>query len=236
MNTLRVMSYNVLHFKNVVTDAIDYDAFADFIRQSGADIVGLNEVFDRGAGFPAQTDELAKRLGWYGYFSYAFMDDDVNPFGNAVVSRFPIEQAQTIPIPYPDERPGTEYYEPRAVLRARIAGYTVLVTHFGLNPDEQLNAQQTVLPLLENERCILMGDFNVTPDDAVLQPIRARMRDADALLPPDAMSFPSDAPRKKIDYIFTSADCTVQRAEILPIVLSDHRPYFVRLEQAADRQ
>ena len=229
MSTLRVMSYNVLHFENVLTGEIDYDAFADRIRQSGADVVGLNEVYGSGEDFPSQTDELAKRLGWYGYFSKAFMDDDVNPFGNAVVSRFPIEDAQTIPIPYPDERPGTEYYEPRAVLRAHIAGHTVLVTHFGLNPDEQMHAQQTVLPLIENERCILMGDCNVTPDNAVLRPIRARMCDADAYLPTGAMSFPSDAPRKKIDYIFTSADCTVQRAEILPIVLSDHRPYLVTL-------
>ena len=229
MNTLRVMSYNVLHFENITTGAIDYDAFVGLIRESGADIVGLNEVFDRGADFPSQTEELASRLGWNGWFSKAFMDDEVNPFGNAVVSRFPIEHAETIPIPYPDERPGTEYYEPRAVLRAHIAGYTVLVTHFGLNPDEQLAAQQTVLPLIENTRCILMGDFNVTPDDAVLRPIRARMRDADAYLAPGTMSFPSDAPRKKIDYIFTSADCVVQRAEIPPIVLSDHRPYLVTL-------
>lgn len=229
MSTLRVMSYNVLHFENVLTGEIDYDAFADLIRRSGADVVGLNEVYGLGADYVSQTEELAKRLGWNGWFSKAFMDDEVNPFGNAVVSRFPIEQPQTVPVPYPDERPGTEYYEPRAVLRARIAGYTVLVTHFGLNPDEQQYAQQTVLPLIENERCILMGDFNVTPDNAVLRPIRARMCDADSFLPAGAMSFPSDVPRKKIDYIFTSADCTVQRAEILPVVLSDHRPYLVTL-------
>ena len=229
MNTLRCMSYNVLHFENVRTGKIDYDAFSEVIRQSGADIVGLNEVYDRCADFDAQTQELAKRLGWNFYFSKAFMDDGVSPFGNAVVSRFPIEQAETIPVPYPEVRSGTEYYEPRAVLRAQIAGHTVLVTHFGLNPDEQENALQTVLPLLEEKRCILMGDLNVTPDNAILRPIRARIADADVYLPAGTMSFPSDKPYKKIDYIFISADDTVLSAEILPVVVSDHRPYLVCL-------
>ena len=45
MSTLRVMSYNVLHFENVRTQRIDYDAFAAVIRESVADIVGLNEVY-----------------------------------------------------------------------------------------------------------------------------------------------------------------------------------------------
>lgn len=229
MSTLRVMTYNVLHFEDVRTGAIDYDAFASVIRESGADVVGLNEVYGGCAARGEQAQELAKRLGWHWYFSEAFLDDGVDPFGNAVVSRFPIERAETIPIPYPEVREGTEYYEPRAVLRARIAGHTILVTHFGLNPDEQENALQTVLPLLENERCVLMGDCNVPPDAQVLLPIRDRMRDVDAFLPAGTMSFPSDKPRIKIDYIFTSADYTVLSADVPAVVVSDHRPYVAEL-------
>ncbi len=229
MNALRVLSYNVLHFENVCTGKIDYDAFAAVIRESGADIVGLNEVYGGCAAYGEQAGELAKRLGWDFYFSEAFLDDGADPFGNAVVSRFPIERAETIPIPYPAVRNGTEYYEPRAVLRASIAGHTILITHFGLNPDEQMHAQQTVLPLLRGSRCILMGDFNVTPDNPALGPIRAKMRDVDAFLPADTGSFPSDEPRKKIDYIFTSPDYTVRKADIPAFVVSDHRPYFAEL-------
>ena len=145
------------------------------------------------------------------------------------MSRFPIERAETIPIPYPAVRSGTAYYEPRAVLRAKIAGHVVLVTHFGLNADEQENALGTVLPLLEESRCILTGDFNVPPDAPVLSPIRAKTQDVDAFLPAGTMSFPSDEPRIKIDYIFTSRDCTVQSADIPAVVVSDHRPYFAEL-------
>ena len=229
MSTLRVMSWNVLHFENVRTGAIDYDAFAAAVRDSGADVAGLNEAYGGCASSGEQAAQLAERLGWYWCFSEAFPDDGVDPFGNAIVSRFPIDRAETIPIPYPEERNGTEYYEPRAVLRAQIAGHTFLVTHFGLNPDEQENALQTVLPLLQARRCILTGDFNVTPDAAVLSPIRAKMRDVDAFLPAGTMSFPSDAPRKKIDYIFTSSDYTVTAAEIPAVVVSDHRPYIAAI-------
>ena len=229
MSTLRVMSYNVLHFENVRTGAIDYDAFAAVIRDSMADVVGLNEVYGGCAAYGEQAAEAAKRLGWYWYFSEAFLDDDVDPFGNAVVSRFPIERDEPVAIQHPAARNGTEYYEPRAVLRAQIAGHTFLVTHFGLNPDEQENALQTVLPLIGKERCILMGDFNVPPEAAVLSPIRKTMQDVDAFLPAGAMSFPSDKPRKKIDYIFTSADYAVRTADIPAVVVSDHRPYFAEL-------
>ena len=227
---LTCMSYNVLHFEKWRTGEIDYDAFAEVIRQSGADVVGLNEVYGASEWFGAQAEQLAARLGWHAFFAEGFLDEDVHPFGNAVVSRFPIEAAQNVRIPYPSVREGTDYYEPRCVLRTRIAGNTFLITHFGLNPDEQQNALSTVLPLLEDTRCILMGDFNVTPDNAVLLPIRQRMQDVDAFLPAGAMSFPADTPRKKIDYLFTSRDYTVRSAQILPVVVSDHRPYLAELE------
>ena len=227
---LTCMSYNVLHFEKWHTNTVDYDAFADVIRRSGADIVGLNEVYGASGLYGAQAEQLAAKLGWHAFFAEGFLDDGEHPFGNAVVSRFPIDEARNIRIPYPEVRNGTGYYEPRCVLRARIAGHTVLVTHFGLNPDEQQNALMTVLPLLETEKCILMGDFNVLPDNAVLPPIREKMQDVDTFLPRGTATFPADMPCKKIDYIFTSRDYTVHKAQVLPDVVSDHRAYLAELE------
>ena len=62
------------------------------------------------------------------------------------------------------------YYETRCVLRARIAvagGITVLVSHFGLAQSEKRNAVAKVLELLKEETgpVILMGDFNMEPND-----------------------------------------------------------------------
>ena len=105
---LTCMSYNVLHFEKWRTGTVDYDAFADVVRQSGADIVGLNEVYGASGLYGAQAEKLAAKLGWHAFFAEGFFDEDVHPFGNAVVSRLPIDEAQNIRIPYPAIRSGTD--------------------------------------------------------------------------------------------------------------------------------
>ena len=106
----------------------------------------------------------------------------------------------------------------------------MLVIHFGLNPDEQKNAVDTVLGHIEDERCILMGDFNVTPDNPVLDPIRERMRDTAELFATELKSFPSDNAKYKIDYAFVSRDIELVGADIPAVVVSDHRPYTVEIK------
>lgn len=236
---LRVMTYNVQHCENYHQTGIDFEATAASIRHCAPDIVGLNEIRDKGtyADYEHQTAILSDLTGMeYFYFAKAIDVGGENPYGNALLSRIPILHAETvlIPDPDPDSKIGTvykDYYETRCVLKAKLAnGLTVLVTHFGLNPDEQQNAVDTVLKLLENEACVLMGDFNVTPDDAVLSPIRARMKDAADLFATPLLSFPSDTPDRKIDYLFVSPDLTVTAADIPAIETSDHRPHTATIQ------
>ena len=74
-----------------------------------------------------------------------------------------------------------------------------------------------------------MGDFNITHEEEILMPIRERMRDtADAFSAP-LLSFPSDEPRIKIDYIFVSRDIEVISADIPAIIASDHRPHTAEI-------
>ena len=233
--TITVMSFNTQHCRNYVTGEIDFDLFAHTIRRCGADIVGLNEIRDQGDDpeFTAQARELAGRLGYQWYFAKALDIDGGGPYGNALLSRFPIVSAQTIPIPDPTERHYDDYYETRCLLKAIIAvagGLNVLVSHFGLNPDEQENAVGTVLEHLPPKRGVLMGDFNMTPDDPRLRPIRQRLFDTAARFPAERLSFPSDRPDCKIDYIFSTGDVRVARADIPAIVASDHRPHTAVLE------
>ena len=231
---IRVMSFNIQHCLNYRTRQIDFDLFAQVIRQSGADIVGLNEVNGTGTGadYLPQAEILAEKLGFHAYFAQAIAFDGVNPYGNALLSRYPIETAQTVLIPDPETRGYDGYYETRCLLKAVVRTpqpLTVCVTHFGLNPDEQTFAQKTVLAQIEDRHCVLMGDFNMTPDAELLQSIRARMTDTAALLQGSSKTFPSDRPNRKLDYLFLSRDLTAQSTEILPIIASDHRPYFAVL-------
>lgn len=228
--TLKLMSFNTQHCMNYITRQIDFDSFADTIRSQNADVIGLNEMRGKGVHpeYTAQVQELADRLGYHWYFAKAIDVNGSNPYGNGLLSRYPILSAETILIPDPVPKDYFKHYETRCVLKARIdveGGLDVLVTHFGLNLDEQENAVATIMDLLPQHRCVLMGDFNVCPDNPVLTPIREAMFDTAALFDCEKLSFPSDAPVRKIDYLFTSRDISVLEADIPALVVSDHRPH-----------
>ena len=67
-----------------------------------------------------QAKILADKLGFYYYFAEAIKFSGVNPYGNAIISRYPIKNAETILIPDPDPKTGDRYYETRCLLKAQI--------------------------------------------------------------------------------------------------------------------
>ena len=226
---MKIMTFNTQHCKSYLQREINIPMMAQAIRDCAPDIVGLNEMYDQGERpeFTAQTEELA-RLADYPYHFFAKTIDVAgnNPYGNGFLSRIKILNAEVIPIPDPTPHAYDGYYETRCLLKAELEnGVTVLVTHFGLNPDEQQNAVNTVLAHLKSEKCVLMGDFNVLPDNPVLAPIRARMQDTATAFAEPRFSYPSDTPDRKIDYVFVSPDYKICAADIPAIVASDHRPH-----------
>ncbi len=240
---MKIMSFNTQHCLNFRTQKIDFNIMADTIMQCDADIIGLNEMRDRGvdiAEYDQQTTYLSELTGIPHYYFAKAIDTAGGPYGNALLSKIPIISAETIPVPdpvldpvlvaNPDPKTGLSYYETRCLLKAKLEnGLTVLVIHFGLNPDEQKNAVDTVVKHLESKRCILMGDFNVEPDNELLRPIRERMNDTANMFNKPLLSFPSDEPIRKIDYLFVSPDLKVVSADIPAIVASDHRPHVAEI-------
>ncbi len=231
---MKIMSFNTQHCQNYIERKIDFDIMADAIKKCDADIVGLNEMRNKGED-PEYTDQVKKLSELTGmkyyYFAEAIRFSDANPYGNGLLSKIPIESVETVIIPDPEVQKYDGYYETRCLLKAKLEnGLTVLVSHFGLNPDEKDNAIKTVLKNLEDEKCILMGDFNIRPENEVLAPIRERMTDTADFFEKELFSFPSDNPDRKIDYIFVSKDIKVKSAGIPAIVASDHRPHTAEIE------
>lgn len=227
---MKIMTFNTQHCLNYLEQKIDFDIMADAIKKCDADIIGLNEMrgeCDKAADYADQTAILSRLTGIQNYyFAEAIKFSGINPYGNAMLTKLPIISAETIIIPDPNPKKYDGYYETRCVLKAKLAGdITVLISHFGLNPDEQENAVKTIIENLANERCILMGDFNMEPDNPILNPIRERMVDAAKYFDEPKLSFPSDKPEIKIDYIFVSSDIEVIEADIPAIVAADHRPH-----------
>lgn len=231
---MKIMSFNTQHCLNYLEQRIDYEIMAKAIIDTGADIVGLNEMYNEEnfIMYGKQVKRLSELTGlenWY--FAEAVNLPDVGrQYGNGFLSKYAIKKAETIIIPDPEPKGYSGYYETRCILKAELEnGYTVIVTHFGLNPDEQENAVKTILEHIKNEKCILMGDFNVTPDNPLLEPIKAKMIDTSIGFFENKATFPSDKPKIKIDYIFVSPDVEVVFADIPEIIASDHRPHIAEI-------
>ena len=230
---MKIMTFNTQHCVNHLEKRVDYDIIAKEILECGADIVGLNEMFSSGGIYPNQTEKLAKLTGIESYFfAEAIKDFSEGPYGNGLLSKYRIVKSDTIKIPDPSPRLYNGYYETRCVLRAELEnGYTVLVCHFGLNPDEQENAVKTILDNLTPKKCILMGDFNLTPSSPILDPIKEKMKDASYGFCQDTPTWPSDNPEIKIDYIFVSRDLSVEWARVSEKIASDPRAHVAKIKE-----
>lgn len=227
---MKIATYNILHCAKFPDKKnINYPLYAEAIRSLDADIVALNEVYGDGPGelYADQAGILADLAGYpYHYFAQAIYTTNKGPYGNALLSRIPIAHAETILIPDPALKTGPKNYETRCVLKAQLqGGITVLVTHFGLNTDEEINAVLTLLRNMPKEKCIVMGDFNVEPHDGILMPLRDRMLDAARLLDGPGFTFDTVKPYKKIDYILVSRDIEVVEAAVPEVGVSDHFPH-----------
>ena len=231
---LTVMTYNIQHGHVHLSDPgrIDLTETAEVIRQSGADLIGLNEV--RGLGehpdYTAQVERMAAYLGFHCFFGRSIYVGGNNPYGNAVLSRFPIGEAKVYHIPDPPSGEQGHRFEHRSILRAVAelpsgGRFAVFSSHFGLTPAEQKNAVTLADALTEAEDLpfVLMGDFNVAPDDPVLAPLNERLTTSTALLE-GQFSHPSHAPTERIDFIYASKRVSILRADIIASTASDHRP------------
>jgi endonuclease/exonuclease/phosphatase family metal-dependent hydrolase len=234
----KVMTFNIQHALDYQKQAIDFDLFINAIKKYNADVCGLNEV--RGEGpeedYTDQTSTIADGLGFNSYFGEAIKVKGTSPYGNAIVSRYPFKSVETIKIPDPENKKPNHRFESRCVIKAiaDIDGKEVcfLVCHMGLNLSEQKNAVETICDLL-NEidiPVILMGDFNTTPHNKILKPIRKVMKDTDDFNPvKNHGTYPSDKPNEKIDYIFYR-DLKCLKAETIEEIFSDHLPIIADFE------
>ncbi len=229
---MKIMTFNIQHCNYFPEGRIDFLPFRDAVLSSDAHIIGLNEVRGKGLikGYTDQIKKLSSLTGYKGYFGKAISVKGLAPYGNGLLTKLPLISAETVKIPDPKEKTGTESYETRCIIKAVIGEnekYTVLITHFGLNGDERENAVKALLSLAKNERCIIMGDFNCTPDNKVLAPLFERFNCSDT----EDFTFPSDKPVKKIDYIFTSPDIEVINKGTVTDVVSDHLAQWIEIKE-----
>ena len=235
---MKCMSINIQHGRHFTKKVIDLAHIADTIRKEDPDVVVMNEVYGKGEGkdFTGQAEQIAELLGYHAFFAPAIDITGHGPYGNALLSRNPLLSAEVVPVPKAP-RLYKGYYEDRclAIGVTEVNGkkVTLLGIHFGLQPDEAELCTETVCKAIKESPypVVLMGDFNLTPDSPLLDPIRALLTDTDAFYQGACnFTFPTDVPEIKIDYIFVSPELTVKNVDIPQVVAADHLPVTAEVE------
>ena len=250
---IKVGTYNICHcadFSDYTKDSsgdtqpsvLNIKGTADVIKSLGCDVIGLNEVYENGSSpredFKAQTKKLAELAG-YSYYYYAQGQDyDYTDIGNAILSKFPIKSYTTevVPTVPESERTGNYWYENRILGIADVDfnGKTVKVieTHFGLAPIELERIVKKCCEVIDgtNFPVVLMGDFNVKPDDPWLEKIYERLKSAAAEKNNSEFTWSTYNPNRQIDYIFAPKTAEILSYEVHKFKISDHRPITAEIE------
>lgn len=214
-----ILSFN-LHAGFDERGGFDFNSMMDSVRAEHADVVALQEV-SRGWLINGSADlfELARRsLAGDAAFGASVGGD----WGNAVFSRAPITRIENV------ELPPRDLSLTRSVLAVEVGGaLRVLATHYHHRASDdsirEIHSQFIVERFTGAETpSILLGDFNAAPGSPSLTTLEGGgWRDV-ASLPGAGPTYPSRAPERRIDTIFTRGlEATATR--VLPAWGSDHR-------------
>lgn len=240
------IQHGVDHVKRLAGEkgVVDLERVAGHIAKMNVDICTLQEIYNcpPEGRFPDQAGDIAGRLGgWYSAHVKAIdvvrPSGEKRPYGNGMVSKFPIRSLKNVHIAVPqEERIYEGSYEERALMVAELdlgggKVLTVMNCHFGLTPDAHKLAVDIILA--EKEKIsgpvVLTGDFNLEPHMEQTQRLKAAFDDTEDYMEGSVLTFPSHKPTIKIDYIFTDG-IKIEKAYTVPDVISDHLPIVAELE------
>lgn len=237
-DTLRVMTYNI-HHANPPSKArdsvIDIEAVARVIREAGPDLVALQEidVHNTRSGVDLhEAEALAGLTGMHCYFAKA-MDYRGGAYGDAVLSRFPIEDNLSYQLPAPA---GTrEEVRSLAIIKVRLPGGQETYfasTHLGLSEEARLLQARRLKEILTGLSLpvIIGGDFNATPESAPIRLLDSAL--TRSCLDDCPLTIPTEQPRHTIDYLmFRPAEAfrALRTLTIPETYASDHLPVVAEL-------
>ncbi|MBB6217929.1 endonuclease/exonuclease/phosphatase family metal-dependent hydrolase [Anaerosolibacter carboniphilus] len=229
INGLNIMSFNIHHGKNKL-GFYTLDHIGKLIIDHQIDIVGLQEVdkYVVRSKFEDQVKKIASETSMY----YAFAPNMRlmgAEYGNAILSKYPIESYQNVKLPGFREKRGL------LVSKIHVGDQTInfLVTHLGLTKEEKLNQFNVLRQYVEyfGEKTILVGDFNSRPDHEGIQQIKYQLIDAAADTEEYYQhTYDGIVIKNRIDYIFISPDMKATNYKVIDTNISDHLPVIASIE------
>ncbi|UOY89307.1 endonuclease/exonuclease/phosphatase family protein [Bacillus glycinifermentans] len=232
---ISIMTFNIHHGKGT-DQRLDLQRIAELIAESGADIIGLNEVdrhFSKRSRYEDQISRLAKELEMEHAYSPSVSlrskgSQSKRQYGNALLSRFPIVEEQHHLFNFvPGLIEGRSLLETAIDIDGRLL--YAFVTHLSLHPS--LHRKQTgyIAGRLQklDKPAIVLGDWNMKPRSRGWKRVTGVLRDAwEAAGDGAGFTYPSRRPKKRLDYIFVSPSLYVTAAEVVTKSpeASDHLP------------
>jgi endonuclease/exonuclease/phosphatase family metal-dependent hydrolase len=231
---IRVMSFNIHHGRGV-DGRLDLTRVAAEARDSGADIVGLQEVdrhWSERSDLADQAAELARALHMHVVYGANLDLDPRNPdgprrqYGNAILSDAPIREWRNTLLPR------TGNFEQRGLLEALITvrrvPVRVFTTHLQHNSQQeriaQIAAVREVIGTCQ-EAVVLVGDLNARPGTPEIDAITEDLVDAWAEAGVgNGYTYPAEDPNARLDYVLHSNDVMACTAAVLCTDGSDHLP------------
>lgn len=239
--SLTVMSYNIQHGRGM-DDRYDPVRIANVIRDSGADIIGLQEV-DRHFADRSNYEDTIAVLAGHLEMNYAYganLDWAPEPgrserrqYGIAVLSKFPIVmQRHYLLNSFGNEQRGLLETE-IDVKGTRLFFYAA---HLGLEENERMAQTEKILEIAAARAgsAIVAGDFNAYPDGPEITNMTREFRNVFADVPM-AYTYPAGNAAETIDYILIGSEVFIgERREVIQTLASDHYPIAASLSLSAE--
>ncbi len=241
-NSIRFMTYNI-HSAYNTTGRFDIEEIARVIEDSGAEVIGLQEV-PRGRLISGVTDELTLLQSRLGFEHAAFFGTTDPTWGNAILSKFPISTVDREELPLV----GTPMQRGYLGSTVQVGDRSLVVasTHLqhindrarhdedpeaDLYPVHRRQIQAILQAWGGAQPAVLMGDFNARPDWRQIEELLAAGWVDAWLVAGSGDGFTSNAadPRYRIDYVFHTPDIEAIDAGVIQSLASDHFPVVVDL-------
>lgn len=224
------------------------------IRELDPDIIGLQEVIQR-ANLDNQAQMMADSLGYYYYFSSVDAETSSQRFGNAILSRYPIEESNwKALLPLND-------YRTVAHIRINVEGNVIDVynTHLHnvavnthIREEQILDMLNFIDQTTNNEYIFVTGDYNANPDWEEMELMYEDFYDVYPVfhenhLDPEhsTLNYHLGHQQRRIDYIFfnkasastlipASAEVVIDEPDENGVYGSDHFGVFATFDFLSD--
>jgi len=239
---VRLVTWNI-HGGLGVDGRNDLGRIAILLEEMRCDVAALQEVgdphkADRGNETADHASWLGRRLGWYAAYGPNLVLAE-RPYGNAILSRYPIAHAHNYDLSVPDR-------EPRGCLRADLtlpdgASLHLFNLHLGLSGGERRRQAAMLLSadLLRDTALtapmVVCGDFNMWSPlpGPILRLLRSNLRDAAVVARSRRPTWPSRLAFLRLDRAYVDDAVEVLGSGVVndrtTRAASDHLPLWIDL-------